>query len=142
MVDMSSMSFLGIFVAAVVAFMFGGLWYTVLFGNVWKKEMGIDVAKEKEMKENGSEKKSLIIEFFAGLVVSFTMAYLLHATGMLELKYALMLSFTIGLGIVAAIMIGNGTFSGYSAKLITIDVVFRVLQIMLLAAIYTLFVSN
>ena len=139
MVDMSSISFLGIFVAAVVAFMFGGLWYTVLFGNAWKKEMGIDAAKEKQMKEDGCEKKSLIIEFFAGLVLAFTIAYLLHSTGMLEMKYALMLSFTIGLGIVAAIMIGNGAFSGNSAKLITIDVVFRVLQIMIVAAVYTLF---
>ena len=140
MVDMSSMSFLGIFAAGVVAFMFGGLWYTVLFGNAWKQEMGIDAAKEKQMKEDGCEKKSLIIEFFAGLVVSFTMAYLLHATGTQEMKYALMLAFTIGLGIVAAIMIGNGVFSNYSAKLIAIDVVFRVLQIMIIAAVYTLFV--
>lgn len=138
MVDISNMSYLGVIIANLVAFMFGGLWYTVLFGKAWKKEMGIDAAKEQEMKANGSVGNAMIVGFMTGLVTTFTIAYLLHATGMLEVKNALMLSFTIGLGIVGFTMISDGFYNAHSGKLITINTVYRVLQIMISAGVYAL----
>lgn len=138
MVDISNMSYLGVVIANLVAFMFGGLWYTVLFGKAWKEEMGIDADKEQEMKKNGSATKAMIVGFMTGLVTTFTIAYLLHATGMLELKYALMLSFTIGLGIVGFTMISDGFYNAHSVKLITINTSHRVLQIMIAAGVYAL----
>lgn len=136
---MSSISYLGIFVANVVAFMFGGLWYTMLFGKTWKKEMGIDDAKERTMKEDGSASRAMIVGFLTGFVTTFTLAYLLHSTGMLTVPYALMLSFTIGLGIVGFNMISDGFYNGHSAKLITINTVHRVLGTMIAAVVYVLF---
>jgi len=138
MVEISSISYLGVVIANLAAFMFGGLWYTVLFGKAWKVEMGIDAAKEQEMREDGSATKAMIIGFMTGLVTTFTLAYLLHATGMLEVKYALMLSFTIGLGIVGFTMISDGFYNAQSGKLITINTVHRVLQIMISAGVYAL----
>ena len=63
---MSSISYLGIFVANVVAFMFGGLWYTMLFGKTWKKEMGIDVwlNRLQEALENSSTNAVDFVEEF------------------------------------------------------------------------------
>jgi len=138
MEDISNISYLGVVIANLVAFMFGGLWYTVLFGKAWKEEMGIDTAKAQEMKKDGSATKAMIIGFMTGLISTFTIAYLLHATGMLELKYALMLSFTIGLGIIGFTMISDGFYNGNSVKLITINTVHRVLQIMISAGMYAL----
>ena len=135
---LSHMSYLSVFIANIVAFMFGGLWYTVLFGKVWKAEMGIDVAKEQEMQASGSMVKSMIVGFMTGLLSAFVMAYLLHAMDMLNINDALILSFLIGLGIVGLTMISDGFYSGHSVKLMAIDVTHRVLQLMIVAAVYVL----
>ncbi|CAA6828379.1 MAG: Unknown protein [uncultured Sulfurovum sp.] len=138
MVDIAHMSYLGVFMANVVAFMFGGFWYTVLFGKAWKKEMHINDAKEQAMKDSGSMAKAMIIDFMTGFVSAFVMAYLLHATGMLTVSHALMLSFTIGLGIVGIHMIADGFYNSHSVKLIAINTIHRVLSLMIIAVVYTL----
>lgn len=135
---LSHMSYLSVFIANIVAFMFGGLWYTVLFGKVWKAEMGIDVAKEQEMQASGSMVKAMIVGFMTGLLSAFVMAYLLHAMDMLNINDALILSFLIGLGIVGLTMISDGFYSEHSVKLMAIDVTHRVLQLMIVAVVYVL----
>ena len=47
--DLSSYNWLAVFVAAVSAFMLGGLWYSpMLFANQWVAASGVDVAKAKK----------------------------------------------------------------------------------------------
>jgi len=138
MVHLSNMSYLGVVMAALVAFIFSGLWYTVFFGKMWKEEMGIDEAKEKEMLDDNAPAKAMIIAFITGLISTFVMAYLLHAMDMLSMKQALMFSFTIGLGIVGVSMISDGYYDGHSLKLIVINTVYRILQIMIASVVYVL----
>jgi hypothetical protein len=46
--DLSSYNWLAVFVAAVSAFMLGGLWYSpMLFANQWVAASGVDVEKAK-----------------------------------------------------------------------------------------------
>ena len=135
---LSHMSYLGVFIANIVAFMFGGLWYTILFGKAWKSEMGIDTAKEQEMQASGSMVKAMIVGFMTGLVSTFVMAYLLHAAGMLSISAAFTLSLLIGLGIVGMTVISDGFYSEHSLKLIAIDTVYRVLQLIIVSVVYVL----
>lgn len=138
MVNIAHMSYLGVFMANVVAFIFAGLWYTLLFGKAWKKEMHIDDVKEQAMKKSGSMGKAMIINFMTCFVSAFVMAFLLHATDMLTVSHALILSFTIGLGIVGINMISDGFYNSHSIKLIAINTTHRVLSLMIIAVTYTL----
>ncbi len=64
---------INILVGAVALFVFGALWYTVLFGKYWAKLMGFD-ANDPKMKEGMA--KPLIINFIANIVVAYAVFYL------------------------------------------------------------------
>jgi hypothetical protein len=64
-----------ILVAAVAMFIFGALWFTVLFGKTWAKLMDFNPAGDEEAKKMGMT-KPLIMNFLLNVVVASVVAYL------------------------------------------------------------------
>jgi len=66
------LNWIAIIVAVVASFLVGGLWYGPLFGNPWKREMGVP----PDAKPPGSEMmKSLGLNLFGTLLTAFVLAH-------------------------------------------------------------------
>jgi hypothetical protein len=68
-----SINYFAVIVAALSAFIIGGLWYSVLFGKVWMKENGFD----DETLRNGNMGKIFGGAFILSLIISFTLVLFL-----------------------------------------------------------------
>jgi hypothetical protein len=66
---------LSIFLGALAIFMFGALWFTVLFGRTWAKLMGFDASQD----QNGQKMsmvKPLILNFVTNVILASAVYYL------------------------------------------------------------------
>lgn len=74
--ELSNVNWIAVLVAAVAAFIFGGIWYAALFGKAWVKNHGFT---EEEIKEMGSTPgKTYSLLFLTGVIMSLGMAILLN----------------------------------------------------------------
>ena len=65
-----------VFVSAVVYFVIGGLWYSVLFGKTWSKLMGFDkLGKKEKAKRMEKAKVSYSVFFVASLLTAYCLAH-------------------------------------------------------------------
>ena len=92
-------NYLAVLIAAIAAFAVGALWFTVIFGKIWRKEMG--VMEGASMSGMGS---SMIGGFVATLVLTYVLDYFLIALGAVTLSAALTIAFWAWLGFVATVM--------------------------------------
>lgn len=126
---LETINYLAVIVAALSAFLIGGLWYSpLLFGKVWMQETGIS-----ENDQQGHPAKVYGISFAFSLVAAFAFAILLgHHT---EIKYALHYALLVGLGFVATSFGINFQFSNKSGKLWLIDAGYHFMQFLSIALI-------
>lgn len=66
---------LSIFLGALAIFIFGALWFTVLFGRTWAKLMGFD-ASQNQQGQQMSMVKPLIMNFLANVLIVYSVNYL------------------------------------------------------------------
>ena len=93
-------NYLAVLIAAVAAFAVGALWYSVLFGKVWRKEMGMGDMPASM----GGMGSSMIGGFIATLVLTYVLDYFLIALGAVTLSAALTIAFWAWLGFIATVM--------------------------------------
>ena len=62
-----------ILVAVVAGFVFGSVWYTVLFGRTWAKLMGMDMSKKPD---KNKMTQAMILQVVGLFLTSFVLAYL------------------------------------------------------------------
>jgi hypothetical protein len=109
-------NYLAVLGATVAAFAVGMLWYTVLFGKMWRKEMGVV--------ESGSMDgmaKSMIGGFVATLVMVYVLGDILLALGMHDMANACVVAFWLWLGFVATILSNSMWYEHRSLKLYLIN---------------------
>jgi hypothetical protein len=70
---LESINYLAVIVAALSAFVIGGLWYSVIFGKAWMVENGFDDEKLK----NSNMAMIFGGSFFLSLIISFILALFL-----------------------------------------------------------------
>lgn len=124
------MSILAAIIAGALAFMVGALWYTVLFGKLWQREVGIT---DEQIKAAGSGTPQMITGFVVEILVSLLVFFLLSHTD-LNIFCA---GFTIAIiSIFSALK--NYFFEMKSFKLIAINESYKLIGIMImtLAAYY------
>lgn len=66
---------LSIFLGAVAIFIFGAVWFTVIFGRTWAKLMGFD-ASQNGQGEKMSMVKPLIMNFLVNILIVYSVNYL------------------------------------------------------------------
>ncbi len=120
--NLEGINWLAVLVAAVSAFMLGGLWYGPLFKNAWCRENGMD----PDCPPTGHPAKIFGTAFLAALVAAVLFAIYLRANP--PLLIAVHAGFLVGLGFVATSFGINYAFAQRSFKLWLIDGGYHVLQ--------------
>lgn len=119
---MPEVNWLAVVVAAVSAFVLGGIWYGPLFKHAWCREAGVDI--------EGNKRHPAAVfggAFVLSLVAAWALAALIGRSGP-SLAFALHVGFLTGLCFVATSFGINYLFAGRSLKLWLIDAGYHVLQ--------------
>jgi glycerol uptake facilitator-like aquaporin len=104
----------GVLAAAVIAFIFGALWYGVL-GKAWMKAAGLT------REETRPNPKIFIVAFICQILMAFVLAGVIFHTGETTLKTGLISAVLIWLGFVVTTQIVNHRFQGAPWALTLID---------------------
>jgi len=123
-------NYLAVLIAAIAAFAVGALWYTVIFGRVWRREMG--VVEGASMNGMG---KSMIGGFVATLVMVWVLAYFYALNYINTLPTALMLAALFWLGFVATIMSNSIWYEKKSWTLYFINISHYLIALLVAAAV-------
>ena len=109
-------NYTAVLVAAVVAFIIGGIWYGPLFGKLWMK---LAFTSKKDMKKMGmgSAKKSMTIGFLVTVLTAYVLAYFVNYVQATTISGGIGLAFWLWLGIAGPVQIGSVLWEGKSWKL-------------------------
>ena len=115
----AGINYLGVVVAAVVGFIFGGIWYGVL-GKVWMAALG---KTEAEIKARRMEIAPMVITFIAMLVMAWMLAGLIghFGAGELTVRNGMISGACVWLGFVITTQVANHAFQGQRRMLTVID---------------------
>jgi len=108
-------------VAAIIAFVVGGLWYSpLLFGNLWMKLSGITQKQVEKAKKNGGMAgmwKSYLGMLLATIVTSYVVAYFVKALGASTATDGAMIGFWLWLCVAAPLQLNSVVWEGKPFKL-------------------------
>jgi Protein of unknown function (DUF1761) len=131
---MPQINYIGVIVAAVSAFVLGGLWYSpLLFGKAWQREVGLS----DEQLKRGNMAMIFGISLVLSLIASWVFALFLGPRP--PMAFGLGAGFAAGLCWVAASFGINYLFARRSFKLFAIDGGYHTLQFTLIGVIIALF---
>lgn len=117
--------------AGVVAFMLGALWYTVLFGKLWLKEVGLT---EEEIKaRNGS-----VMPMIGTLVIEIAVAFLIIYVSTISSLSPVYTGVVVG-GIAVLSSLKNYLFEQKSFRLVAINESYKFICILIMAIAVQLF---
>lgn len=125
-------NYLAVLIAALAAFVVGSLWYTVLFGKMWRKLMGIS---EGQAMPKQSMTQSMIGGFIATLVLSFVLAVLLQMLAVTTVSGAVHVALLVWLGFVATISSNSIWYEGRPWALYFINVAHYLVAIVVAALV-------
>ena len=117
----AGLSLFAIVLAAVVSFMFGWLWYGILFPKQWMAAAGKTEADLKA--QGGPTPTPFVISFVALLVMAWVLAGVIGhlGTGALTLRSGVIAGALMWLGFVATTLAVNHTFQGAKPVLTLLD---------------------
>jgi len=115
--NISTINFLAVFVAALGSFILGGLWYSpVLFGKAWMAENNLS---EEELKKSNPA-RIFGFAFLWSLVMAFNLAMYLNASGT-NAAWGATAGFLAGFGWVAMAIFVIGLFERRTLKYMLIN---------------------
>ncbi len=132
-----SVNYTAILVAAIVSTIIGMAWYTVLFGKVWMRLMGISHEKMEGMKKKGMGQK-YGVNFIATLLMAFTLDWFIMALNITDGTMALQFAFWVWLGFMATIMLGSILWENKPVKLYVINAAFQLVSVSVMSVILTM----
>lgn len=110
--DISTLNWLAVIVAALSNFLIGGLWYSpVLFGKIWMKENNFS---EDDLKK-GNMPKIFGLTFLFSIIMAFNLAMFLNDADTTA-NWGAIAGFLAGFGWVAMSIFTIGQFERKSAK--------------------------
>jgi hypothetical protein len=116
----AGLNLLAIVLAAVASFMFGWLWYGVLFSKAWLAAIG---KSEEDAKREGPSPVPFAIAFIALVVMAWVLAGIVGhlGPGQVTFKNGVISAAFVWLGFVATTLVVNNTFQGAKRSLTLID---------------------
>src|SRR4029079_15979115 len=118
-----TVNWLSILIAAVAAWLFGGVYYTAL-GKYWMAAQGktMEQCQAEYAGKSGAAKAEPVIGVFVGeLIMAWAMYGVLFHMGMFTLRGGAISGAALWLGFVLPTIAGNYVFSGKKPMLIVID---------------------
>ncbi len=122
-------NYLAVFVAALLSFVVGGLWYGPLFGKAWMNEMGFT----EESLKNANMAKIYGTSFVLALVIAFNLAAFLGDKA--DLTWGLTAGALAGIGWVAASIGITYLFGRKTMKLFLIDAGYQAVTYILMGGL-------
>jgi L-asparagine transporter-like permease len=115
----AGLNLFAIVLAAVVGFMFGWLWYGVLFSKQWLQAVG----KTEEKGAGTPSPLPFVISFIALLIMAWVLAGVIGhlGPGQVTLRNGVISAFFLWLGFVITTLAVNDTFQGAKRTLTVID---------------------
>jgi len=105
---------------AAAYFIIGSLWFSLLFGSIWSKEVEKSGVKIKQ--PTGKEITAKMIQTFIGNIIAATaIAVLIYLTGMSGWLAGLKLGLLCGIGFAASAIMIAYTWESRSFRLMAID---------------------
>lgn len=124
---MSNNWIIAVVLAALALFALGGLWYTVLFGRLWRAEMGIS-----EDQVGSPMVMQFVVSIIASLVIAFTLSRLIGEAGT---SYGLKVGAGTGAGIGAALLAQNSCYESRSLRFWAINAAYVVVGLGIMGTI-------
>jgi hypothetical protein len=124
------MNLWAILVAAVVYFILGSLWFSILFGGFWSREverLGILIKDPAK----GTIAAKMIQTFVGNLIAAFSMGYIVFAAHSFNWIAGLKLGLLCGIGFAAVAMIIAYTWESRSFRLQMIDTGYAIIGIVM-----------
>ena len=114
---MALVNYLGVLVAAVASFLFGGVWYGIL-----SKQWMAAIGKTPEMiKSQGNMAVPMVITAICQLVMAYMLAGLIGHLGPVTFRGGVIAAVLVWIGFVATTLIVNHSFQGQPRALTLID---------------------
>jgi hypothetical protein len=78
-----AISWIGVLVGALALFVFGALWFSVIFGKAYRRELGVPEPTDggAALPPGPSLARALVGQFLAGLVIAFVLSWLIGDGG-------------------------------------------------------------
>jgi len=129
--DISTINWLAVIVAAISNFGLGGLWYSpVLFGNAWQKENKLS---DEDLKK-GNPAKIFGFAFLWSFVMAFNLAMFLN-DAKTDAVWGMMAGFLAGFGWIAMAVFIIGLFEQRSTRYMLINAGYMVVSFILMGLI-------
>lgn len=130
----TTVNFTGVVAAAVVAFVFGWLWFGPLFGKLWMK-----LSDSKGMADKSKMTQNMVLAFVTGLLTSYVFAVLLGATGATTLSSALTVGLWAWLGFAVPFSVGKVLWGGKDWNLFYLDAAHDLIGFLLIVSVLNYF---
>jgi len=130
MLHFTSINYLAVLVATLVAYFFGALWYSsILFGKIWMRALG----KGKE--ELPAPTLPMLISFILTFITALGLAVLINSLGITTFLGGIFIGLFIAIAFIATNTLSEYLYSGTSMKLFWIHAGYRVVYILIMGAI-------
>jgi len=120
---------IAVVLAALAFFALGGLWYTVLFGKMWRDEMGIT---DEQMQGASPMLMQFVWSILVSLVIAVTLSNLIGEAG---IEYGCKVGAGTGAGIGAAILAQNYVYESKSLRFFGINAAYVVVGLTIMVVI-------
>jgi uncharacterized protein DUF1761 len=114
---MGEINWLGVVLGAVAFFAVGALWYSVLFGKIWQRELGMS---EEQLKAGFNMPLVFAVCFLLELLVGLTLGHQYAMTTPSD-RAKMMIAIGYGIGLMAPAVGINYLYQRKSLKLFAID---------------------
>ncbi len=136
---MVTVNLAAVLVAAIVAFVIGGLWYSpMLFGNLYMKLAGVTQKQINDMKKKGGMAgmwKSYLGMFIGTLVMSYVVAHFVQYVGATTISAGIQLGFWLWLGVAAPLQLSAVFWEKQPVKLYLVHTGHVLVSLSIIAAI-------
>jgi hypothetical protein len=126
-------NWLAVVVAAVVYFVVGALWYSMLFGNAWM--IGIGKTQAQIMAERPNPLMAFVITFICNLILSSVLAQVIVATGKATAMHGMRVAFIAWAGFIATTLMMNYQFEVRTFTLWAINAGYCLLGMLIICGI-------
>jgi len=131
---LSNLNYVHILVASIVYFIIGALWYSLLFGKIWMKLLGITPNEDDKKKMPMIFSVTFVLNFIIVVSTACVIGFVQPSNMIVAIKVGLLL----GVGIAGTTCTMNYMYSRKSFGLIAIDAGYHVLAITISSIILTL----
>jgi hypothetical protein len=130
-----SYNYFAIITSAIVSYILGLLWFTMLFAKPYIKDLG---RTKEQLAKGPNALGASVIQVLGFLVMAFVLSWLIRKLGYETIGQASCLGFIIWLGFVAAIIGPMYAFQAFSFRLFLINAVGYLVSILASSIILTL----